>query len=108
MSSISDGRHLKRNAFIFLNNVINLRFHSTYQNPYSFFGLQGDAMADQLPGYIQSNVPNPQQNRAPWYKNTAPTYAGVFLWFVFWDQIATHGLKEAGLGVCLVALIVAA
>jgi len=65
-------------------------------------------MASQLPEYIQSNVPNPQQNRAPWYKNTAPTYAGVFLWFVFWDQIATHGLKEAGLGACLVALMVAA
>lgn len=63
-------------------------------------------MADQVPGYIQSNVPNPPQNRAPWYKNTAPTYAGIFLWFVFWNQIATLGLKEAGLGVCLMALLV--
>jgi cytosine permease len=65
-------------------------------------------MADQVPGYIQSNVPNPPGNRAPWYKNTAPTYAGIFLWFVFWNQIATLGLGEAGLGICLMALLVSA
>ncbi|HVN83019.1 MAG TPA: cytosine permease [Terriglobia bacterium] len=65
-------------------------------------------MAQQLPGYIQSNVPNPLENRAPWYKNTAPTYAGIFLWFVFWNQIATLGLRDAGLGICMVALLVSA
>jgi cytosine permease len=69
---------------------------------------EGDAMADQIPGYIQSNVPNPAANRAPWYKNTAPTYAGIFLWFVFWDKIAEQGLQGAGVGTCLVALLVAA
>ncbi len=65
-------------------------------------------MSEQIPGYIRSNVPIPPENRAPWYKNTAPTYAGIFLWFVFWNQSATLGLKEAGLGVCLVALLVSA
>src|SRR3989304_5742187 len=65
-------------------------------------------MSIHIPWYVQSNVPNPQTNRAPWYKNTAPTYAGVFLWFVFWDQTATLGLKEAGLGVSLMALLVSA
>ena len=42
----------------------------------------------QLPGYITSAVPNPKDKRAPWYKNTAPTYAGIFLWFVFWQDAA--------------------
>ena len=48
----------------------------------------------QLPGYISNAVPNPKSNRAPWYKNTAPTYAGIFLWFVFWQE----SLKSANLG----------
>ncbi|MBW8014885.1 MAG: cytosine permease [Planctomycetes bacterium] len=33
----------------------------------------------QLPDYIASAKPNPAENRAPWYKNTAPAYAGIFL-----------------------------
>ena len=32
-----------------------------------------------LPSYLQSAAPNPPENRAPWYKNTAPSYAGIFL-----------------------------
>jgi len=32
-----------------------------------------------LPNYLQSAAPNPMGNRAPWYKNTAPSYAGIFL-----------------------------
>ena len=41
-----------------------------------------------LPSYLSMAKPNPPANRAPWYKNTAPTYAGIFLWFVFWSAIA--------------------
>lgn len=32
-----------------------------------------------LPAYLKSAKPNPVENRAPWYKNTAPSYAGIFL-----------------------------
>jgi cytosine permease len=46
---------------------------------------------NQPPDYITSATPNPQTNRAPWYKNTAPTYAGIFLWFVFWQDAAKAG-----------------
>jgi cytosine permease len=60
-----------------------------------------------LPGYISKAVPNPTTNRAPWYKNTAPTYAGVFLWVVFYREIAGGTLEHAGVGVCLAALLVA-
>jgi cytosine permease len=45
----------------------------------------------QLPDYIVSATPNPAANRAAWYKNTAPTYAGIFLWFVFWQDAAKAG-----------------
>jgi cytosine permease len=60
-----------------------------------------------LPNYIAKATPNPATNRAPWYKNTAPTYAGVFLWIVFYREIAGGTLDQAGVGVCLLALLVA-
>lgn len=60
-----------------------------------------------LPDYISKASPNPRSNRAPWYKNTAPTYAGVFLWVVFYREIAGGTLDRAGVGLCLLALLVA-
>src|ERR1700730_4424312 len=60
-----------------------------------------------LPDYISKAVPNPGSNRAPWYKNTAPTYAGVFLWIVFYREIAAGTLDRANPAVCLAALVVA-
>ncbi len=70
------------------------------------------SIINQLPGYITSAVPNPQSNRAPWYKNTAPTYAGIFLWFVFWQDAAKAGAPggtlSQGLGWALLSLAVAA
>jgi cytosine permease len=62
--------------------------------------------ADVVASYISKAVPNPSSNRAPWYKNTAPTYAGVFLWIVFYREIAV-ALDSAGPAVCLAALVVA-
>jgi cytosine permease len=62
---------------------------------------------NMLPDYISKTVPNPTSNRAPWYKNTAPTYAGVFLWVVFYQQIAAGTLDKAGLWLSLLALLVA-
>lgn len=59
------------------------------------------AASSPLPTYIQAAKPNPPSNRAPWYTNTAPTYAGIFLWFVFWDPIASNGLDKGGLAMAL-------
>ncbi len=56
-----------------------------------------------LPDYISKAVPNPASNRAPWYINTAPAYAGVFLWVVFYKDIAKGTLDQAGVGLCLLA-----
>ena len=60
-----------------------------------------------LPSYISGSTPNPQANRGPWYKNTAPTYAGIFLWFVFWDTMSSNGLSSGGLGATLVGIVLA-
>jgi len=66
-----------------------------------------------LPDYLSMAKPNPLGNRAPWYKNTAPTYAGIMLWFVFWQDVPTGagvvgGVLSHGLGTALVGLILAA
>jgi cytosine permease len=63
---------------------------------------------DQLPDYITSATPNPQDKRAPWYKTTAQTYAGIFLWFVFWDSMSANGLSTGGLGATLLGIVLGA
>ena len=60
-----------------------------------------------LPSYLSMAKPNPAENRAPWYKSTAPAYAGIFLWVVFYMGIANF-LPNAGLGLSLLGLIIAA
>ena len=54
-----------------------------------------------LPAYISQTKPNPVSNRAPWYTNTAPTYAGVFLWIVFYQTMAQGTIDRASLGACI-------
>jgi cytosine permease len=60
-----------------------------------------------LPDYIAKAVPNPPANRAPWYVNTAPSYAGIFLWVAFYQSLAGVSLPFAGPGVAILALVVA-
>ena len=64
-------------------------------------------MATMLPDYVKASVPNPAANRAPWYKNIAPSYAGIFLWIGFYVGLAGPPLGQAGVGVCLLGLLVA-
>jgi cytosine permease len=64
--------------------------------------------ARQLPDYITSAKPNPAANRAPWYKTSAQTYAGIFLWFAFWDRMSENGLATGGLGATLLGVVVGA
>ena len=44
-------------------------------------------MASNLPDYVASAQPVPQANRVAWFKSTAQTYAGIMLWFVFWQNV---------------------
>jgi cytosine permease len=60
-----------------------------------------------LPDYISKAVPNARDKRAAWYVNTAPSYAGIFLWVAFYQEIATKTLSAGGVGVCLAALATA-
>ena len=69
---------------------------------------QNTPSAGQLPDYITSATPNPQANRAPWYKTTAQTYAGIFLWFVFWNSMSGNGLSAGGLGASLLGIVLGA
>jgi len=65
-----------------------------------------------LPDYVAGAVANPPDKRAPWYKNTAPTYAGIFLWFVFWQDAVNApnagGLLSQGVAWALISLVLAA
>ena len=70
-------------------------------------------MPSNVPDYIASAKPVPLAQRQPWYKNTAPTYAGIMLWFVFWDGIVASsptpgGTLAAGIGVALLGIVFAA
>ena len=50
----------------------------------------------QLPDYVASVKPNPKENRAPWLTTTAATYAGIMLWFAFWQDVPGGGGLFAG------------
>ncbi len=60
-----------------------------------------------LPDYLSKAAPNPKGNRAPWYANTAPTYAGIFLWIAFYQKLAGDTIAHAGLLWCMAALVLA-
>jgi cytosine permease len=64
-------------------------------------------MDSHLPTYVRSSTPVPLAKRAPWYRNTFPSYAGVFLWVAFYLGMAGTTLSRAGVGVCLLGLVVA-
>jgi cytosine permease len=60
-----------------------------------------------IPNYIRLTRPIPSVQRVPWYKNTFPTYAGIFLWVGFYLPLAGPTLGEASVGICMGALLVA-
>jgi cytosine permease len=60
-----------------------------------------------LPDYLAKAVPNAAQNRGPWYANTAPSYAGIFLWIAFYKSMAGGTIAHGSLAVCMAGLVVA-
>jgi len=60
-----------------------------------------------LPNYLKMASPNPQANRAPWYKNTAPSYAGIFLSVPFMAGMA-GALQFGSLWAAVVGLFLGA
>ena len=64
-------------------------------------------MGSAVPEYVSRSVPVPLSRREPWYKNTFPTYAGIFLWVGFYLTLAGPTIGYASLSVCLWGLLVA-
>ncbi|MCL2744188.1 MAG: hypothetical protein FWE67_10075 [Planctomycetaceae bacterium] len=68
----------------------------------------------QLPDYVSSANANPKESRSGWLTTAAATYAGVMLWFVFWQDVPTGGQAVAGgtlacgLPLAIAALVTAA
>src|ERR1700722_4339604 len=60
-----------------------------------------------LPDYIAKTTPNPITNRTPWYANTEPSCAGVFLSSGLLQSIAQGTVSRGGPLLCLAALAVA-
>src|SRR5690242_16368785 len=60
-----------------------------------------------LPDYIAKASPNPSEKRAPWYANTAPSYAGVFLWIGFYNAIANGTIIHASIALSILAVVIA-
>jgi cytosine permease len=56
----------------------------------------------------QLSKPVPLSDRVPWYKNTFPTYIGIFLWVGFYLKLAEPTIGHAGLLTSLLGLIVGA
>lgn len=63
--------------------------------------------AMDVPGYIRSASPVPAADRAAWFKNTMPSYAGIFLWVAFYDQLAANTLGHSSLGMLLLGIVLA-
>lgn len=64
-------------------------------------------MESLAPRYVRSSIPVPSAARVPWYKNTFPTYAGIFLGVTFYLKLAGPTLGYAGTTLCLWGLLVA-
>lgn len=79
-------------------------------------------MATNLPDYVAAAKPVPQASRIPWFSGTAQTYAGIMLWFVFWQDIPIGraiapgspvsafpgGTLAQGIGVAILGVVIAA
>jgi len=71
-------------------------------------------MASGLPDYVASAKPLGADARTSWFKSTAQAYAGIMLWFVFWQMVpsggsaAPGGFLGQGVGTAILALVAAA
>jgi cytosine/uracil/thiamine/allantoin permease len=80
----------------------------------AFASASGEtSMAAGLPEYVTASKPVPQDARVGWFANIAPTYAGVMVWFLFWQNVPGYGgtpggLLAAGLMPALAGVVVAA
>jgi cytosine permease len=67
----------------------------------------GSSAPNDLPDYVTSAVPVPSARRAPWYRDTFPTYFGIFLWVGFYLDLAAPTIGYASVSTCLWGLLLA-
>lgn len=60
-----------------------------------------------MASYLANTTPFPPADRVPWYRYTAPCYAGIFLWVGFYQMLAQGTIDRAGMATLLPALVVA-
>jgi cytosine permease len=66
-----------------------------------------------LPDYVAKATPVPSDARVAWYSGIAPTYAGVMVWFAFWQLVpgmagGPAGVLSAGIAPALIGVVLAA
>ncbi len=62
---------------------------------------------ETLPNYLSAASANPAANRGPWYKNTAPAYAGIFLSVPFMAGMA-GALAYGSISAAMIGLVMGA
>ncbi|MHC5538651.1 purine-cytosine permease-like transporter [Singulisphaera rosea] len=60
--------------------------------------MPADARSSILPASLTSALSTPALERKSWTKTIAPTYIGMFLWVVYFDQLGRRTLAVGGLG----------
>lgn len=65
----------------------------------------------KVPDFISKAQVVPLSKRIPWYKGAGPTYFGVMLWFVVWQDVvkgdgSPGGLLATGIGPALLVLLI--
>jgi len=75
-------------------------------------GPASSGASSDLPAYLASAKPNGPEGRVSWYSSTAQTYAGIMLWFVFWQGAAATGgtpggALSTGIAAPLIGLVIA-
>ncbi|MFI4912241.1 MAG: cytosine permease [Sedimentisphaeraceae bacterium JB056] len=64
-------------------------------------------MGNKLPGYIKAASAVSMEQRTPWYKNTAPSYAGIFLSVPFMAGMAS-AIRYGSVTAAVVGLVLGA
>ena len=60
-----------------------------------------------LPSFLRNAKSNPVSHRGPWFKNIAPTYAGIFLSVVFYVELGVGTISQSTIGPVIAGLILA-
>ena len=64
---------------------------------YHSLGCRRDTYGLKSSGLCRVRHTRTESGRVPWFKSTAQTYAGIMLWFVFWESVPESGAGVGGI-----------